>query len=203
MVNNGNETKQRYIDTLGPEFGRLFYEMYNEWVSGNVKLSEFRLLYGNLENVEYVKTFGNLFFGHIQDILLDDLLLNVTRLTDPVQSGKDKKNLTIQLFPNFLENEQLREEVVKGVGAAKNAAEFARDWRNRRISHKDYSLELGKNAEPLKPASLEKIGHALTAVHCVLNLINVRYLQTPIANSVHYLPKIEGMIRNLKRRGVQ
>lgn len=199
---NADETKQRYVDTLGLEFGRIFYELYNDWASGNVKLSEFRLLYGNIENVVYVNTFGGLFFGHIQAILLDDLLLNVTRLTDPVQSGKGKKNLTIQLFPDYVENEQLREEIFKGVGAAKNAADFARDWRNRRISHKDYNLEMGKDAEPLKNASLEKIGHALTAVHCVLNLVNVRYLNSPIANSVFYPPKIEGMIRNLKRRGV-
>lgn len=201
-MENAEETKQRHIDKLGPELGDVYNKLFEEWARGNVKLNEIRLLYGNLENVNYVNTFGGHFFGHIQDILLDDMLLNVTRLTDPVQSGRGKKNLTILLLPTLLENEAFRKEVNDGIEIAVVSSGFARDWRNRRIAHRDYNLEFNKNAEPLETANLQKIDHALTDVHTVLNLINERLLDGPMANLVWYLPKIEGMISNLKRRGV-
>ena len=213
------EVRQEYIDRLGPELGVVFDKLRVEWATGWIKLNEIRSLYGNHENVKYVNSFGGLFFGHIQGILRDDLLLNITRLTDPVNSGGSKKNLTIQLLPNLIDNldnrELSREEVDECVKTAVESSRFARDWRNRHIAHRDYKLELrhiahqdynleldDKNVEPLEDANRRKIDHALTRVHSVLNLINERLLDRPMANEVIYTHRIKGMIGNLKRRGV-
>ncbi len=196
------EVRQEYIDRLGPELGVVFDKLYVEWATGWIKLNEMRSLYGNHENVKYVNSFGGLFFGHIQGILWDDLLLNITRLTDPVNSGGSKKNLTIQLLPSLIDNRELSEEVDKCVKTAVESSRFARDWRDRHIAHRDYNLELDKNAEPLEDANRRKIDHALTGVHSVLDLINKRLLDGPMANEVIYTHRIKGMIRNLKRRGV-
>ena len=205
------EVRQEYIDRLGPELGVVFDKLRVEWATGWIKLNEIRSLYGNHENVKYVNSFGGLFFGHIQGILRDDLLLNITRLTDPVNSGGSKKNLTIQLLPNLIDNldnrELSREEVDECVKTAVESSRFARDWRDRHIAHRDYKLELdAKNAEPLKDANRREIDHALTDVHSVLNLIDERLLDRPMANEVIYPHGIKAMIGemigNLKRRGV-
>ena len=186
--------KQEYQDKLGAEFGAVFCGLRNDWASGLVRANEFRELFSNAERVKLLNAIsGGGFLWDIQHILRDDLMLRVSRLTDPIQTaGKD--NLTVKKLPEFCEKTELREEVQTLVNAAVKAAKFARDWRNRSISHVDLARAIAPNAEPLAPASLGQVAAALDAVHAVLNTISVRLLDEGIMNKVVFPPRARAFV---------
>ena len=186
--------KQEYQDKLGAEFGAVFSGLRNDWASGLVRSNEFRELFSNADRVELLNAIsGGGFLWDIQHILWDDLMLRVSRLTDPTQSAR-KDNLTVRKLPGFCEKPELREEVQTRVNTAVEAAKFARDWRNRRISHADLARAIAPNAEPLAPASLGQVVAALDAVHAVLNVISVRLLNERIMNKVVLPPRARAFV---------
>jgi hypothetical protein len=54
--------------------------------------------------------------------------------------------------------------------AAQKAA-FARDWRNRRIAHRDLNVALQQSSTPLAPATRAGVRECLAAIAAVLNVI--------------------------------
>ena len=140
-----------------------------EWSVGVIRFNEFEQLFGKAEHVELLNLVGGAFFAEVQRILWDDLLLCVTRLTDPPQTG-GKDNLTVKRLPNFCErDDELRKKVQGQVDAAKTAADSARLHRNQRISHKDLAYAIGDNELP--STTLGQIRRALDAVYAVLQTV--------------------------------
>ena len=157
-------------------------ELNAEWATGVARLDEFERLYGNAEHVALLNRVGAAFFGAVQQILWDDLLLRVTRLTDrPVSQGK--RNLSIQGLAEVCERAELPvEDLKEQVQVAVKAAEFARSHRNQRISHKDLDYAIG--GSDLPSTTLEQIRGALNAVHAVLQTVNMKYRRTNLSTSV-------------------
>ena len=137
---------------------------------------------------------GGGFTWDIQNVLWDDLLLRVCRLTDPPKSA-GKRNLTVTRLPAFCQQRDaaLHDHVAQLVQTAVQAAEFARDWRNRRISHSDLATAVG-TAKPLAPASLDNVTSALDAVHAVLNTISNALMDSQIANTVSVTPRARAFL---------
>ena len=193
-----DKTKREYQEKLGPELGAVFHGLWHDWVSGLMRSNEFRELFSNAAHVELLNAIGGGFMWDIQQILWDDLMLRVTRLTDPVRTG-GKTNLTVQALPSLCEDAELRSQIQSHVDAAVEAAEFARDWRNRRISHADLIRATDPNAEPLAPASLAQVATALNSVHTVLNAISLRLLDADIMNDVAMPPRARAFITNTEQ----
>jgi hypothetical protein len=60
------------------------------------------------------------------------------------------------------------------VDEAKAAAQFAIDWRNRRLAHRDLDLALRRSLRPLEPATRERVDAALAALVAVMNRVELR-----------------------------
>ena len=156
-----DKLKQEYQDKLGEEFGAVFHGLRNDWAWGLMRTQEFRELFSNAEDVELLNAIsGGGFLWDIQHIFWDDLMLRLTRLTDP-SSTAGKGNLTVQRLPDFCTDPELCNEVQRLVDVAVDAAGFARDLRNRRISHRDLTQAIWPNTEPLAPANLSQVETAL------------------------------------------
>ena len=97
-----DELKRDYQEKLGKKFGAIFNGVSYDWANGLVRLNEYRALFGDQDNIEFINTFSGPFMGDVQRVFRRDLLLHITRLTDRVGSG-DKKNLTVNrltvIFP--------------------------------------------------------------------------------------------------------
>ena len=131
-ISSLDETLDRLLDALG-----------EEWAYGVVRLTEFEKLFGKDEHIELLKDVGGAFFGDVQQILWDDLLLRITRLTDQADAGKGKDNLTVHRLQKFCERDELLLKKVKEqVEAADHAAKVARLHRDKRIGHKDLNYAL-------------------------------------------------------------
>ena len=192
-IEQSDRVKQKYMDKLGNEFGAIFHGLQNDWAVGLVRIKEFRKLFDNTTHIELLEALGGGFFTDIHHILWDDLMLHVTRLTDP-RSTAGKDNLTVQRLPTLCKDQGLHNEVQTLVDVAVDTAEFARDWRNRRISHTDLTRAMELDPEPLAPASTRQAAAALDAVHAVLNTISVRLLGEGIANDVVMRPRAAAFV---------
>ena len=185
----------KHQDELGEEFDAVFNGLQGHWAAGLVRLKEFRKLFGDAERVQLLNAItGGALLWDIQQILWDDLMLRVSRLTDPVGSGS-KLNLTVKKLPAFFcSDPKFCGNVKELVCAAVEAARFARDWRNRRISHSDLALIMSPNEKPLARATLQQVQVALDSVHAVLNTISKRQSNAAIDNDVSMSPKASAFV---------
>ena len=172
-------TLDRLLDALG-----------EEWAYGVVRLTEFEKLFGKDEHIELLKDVGGAFFGDVQQILWDDLLLRITRLTDQADAGKGKDNLTVHRLQKFCERDELLLKKVKEqVEAADHAAKVARLHRDKRIGHKDLNYALA-GIQP-QPTTLKQIRAALDAVRTVLNTVNAWHRRPSISPQVSVDPRVD------------
>jgi hypothetical protein len=65
----------------------------------------------------------------------------------------------------------LKDEVSKLIANAIKLTEFSRDWRNRRIAHRDLKLALEQPTTPLAAGSRAQVKDALKAIADVLNAV--------------------------------
>ena len=172
-----DEVEQQYLQAMGDNLGQLFYSLYNEHVWLYWKWGNYVVLFGsNPERVVLLNAAAPTFFKLVQDSLWEDVLLHICRLTDPHEIN-GKRNLSLQVLTAAVAP-AMKAEVKRLVGEAGLASEFARDWRNRHIAHRDLQLEIGKSARPLAPASRASVKSALEAISAVLNYIDHAYRDT-------------------------
>ena len=149
----------------------MFSLLKNEWADAEWLLQEYRDLFSDGERLKLLNRLAGGLLALLQRALWENLLLRVARLTDPVRTG-GHTNLTFQQLPDFFKEQRARHSELNGeVESAVAAAQFARDWRNRRIGHRDLSHALDDQARPLETASLQRVDKALASIHRVLQII--------------------------------
>ena len=134
---------KRCQEKLGEKLGAIFHGVSYDWANGLVRLNEYRALFGDPANIEFINTFSGPFMLDVQQVFWRDLLLHITRLTDPGKSG-GKQNITVLRLPDFrddpelrarfpdvCDDPELRTRVESLAATAAKSAESARDWRNR------------------------------------------------------------------------
>jgi hypothetical protein len=196
MNRTQEETKQYYIERMGKELGAIFSELRNEVLMLNLKWSEFLVLFCTKKIVDLLlKKSAPSFFLIIYNIMYDDALLHIERLTEKASSREGKyKYLTIQRLHDLIwekeekelecvEENEKKKEVNKKIQPLTNLknkaikkAKFAHEWRVRRIAHKELQLALKKpEVKPLVPASSAKVRDALEAIAEYLKAISDHY----------------------------
>lgn len=181
---SADQVRTEHIDKLGEPLGPVFLELRDDLAWLQVKWAEYRELYGTSpERIEVLNSAAGLFFRLLQDVLWEDALLHLCRLTDPT-AMRSKQNLSIKVLPGLITDVILRDAVTTLVEKAVASTEFARDWRNRRISHRDRALALGSGISPLVPASRAQVSDSISAIHRALNEINERLLGSTLADGV-------------------
>jgi hypothetical protein len=169
---SAQEVKEKDLATLGPELGSVYSALSNECTWAFMKWHEYVQMFGAAESrIDLLNEAAPQFFRVIQDVLWEDSLLHISRLTDQATMGRNK-NLSVQALPALINEPDLKEEVEGLVETAVKKAAFARDWRNRRIAHRDLGLALAESPKPLKEASRLKVKEALAAIAAVLNAID-------------------------------
>lgn len=161
---------------LNGELGELYRALWQEVAGLHVRWAHFVGLFGTSEErIALLNASASSIFRTVQDALWEALLLHLARLTDPPETAR-KPNLTIRRLVGAVANTPIEEAVRVHTDAALSACEFARDWRNRRLAHRDLDLATGKEAEPLAPTSRQAVKLALGALSRLLNLISQHHL---------------------------
>jgi len=179
-----DEVREEHLASMGPHLGPVYNALWNEVAWLHAKWHEYKELYGEKPpRLELLNRASGFFFRIVQDTLWEDTLLHLARLTDPSRSA-GRQNLTVLQLPSLVNDPGLREQLEALLTEAKSKAEFARDWRNRHIAHRDLDKALGKGAEPLAAASRNHVDEALRALAAVLNRVNTFYLKSTLTFDV-------------------
>jgi hypothetical protein len=168
------EVRQRYLEAMGSELGSMFYVLWNECVGLHWKWCELMALFGRSEErVKLLNSSAPSFFKVVQDCMWEDVTLHIARLMDPPRSS-GKQNLSLRCLPALVDD-AVRPELTKLVNLAATRCAFARDWRMRRIAHRDLNLALDKDVAQLSPATQTTVKDALKAISSVLNCLESHY----------------------------
>jgi hypothetical protein len=174
-----NDVKREHIEKLGDNLGPLFHELWNEVAWLYIKWEEYVELFGKTPSrIDLLNQSAPMFFRIVQDSLLENVLLNIARLTDLPKYLGNKSNISIQCLSGLVDKE-VQETISYQITDAIKKTDFCRDWRNRYIAHRDFKLVMSENAEPLKPASRAKVREALESIANVLNTISEYYMKKP------------------------
>jgi AbiU2 len=173
---SAEQVRARHIRDMGHELGAVYHALWNEVAWLHTKWNQYRQLYAHSpERVSFLNTVAGQFFAVVQQTLMDDILLHLTRLTDPPRSvGKD--NLTLLTLPELPIGPALASELKGLVQAAHRACKSMRSSRNQRIAHTDLSSALTSTFDP-HPKRIE-VEAALGAVRAVLNRLEMHYWQS-------------------------
>ncbi len=169
------DNSDKFLTSMGKQLGQLFFALHKEIIWLNVKWKQFCSLYAHTpQRLTLLNETAALFFRIIQNVLWDDVLLHIARLTDsPKSMGKD--NLTILRLPPAIPDKTISNEIQHLVDTTVKKSTFARDWRNRYLAHRDLSLVLQEKATPLSQVNHKNMDHALAALADTLNHIYVHY----------------------------
>ena len=185
---SAEENQARYIEKMGQKLGELFYATSIELSRAHWRWEQYRILFGEGQRqIDLLNEAAPIFFGIVHDVLFEDTLLAIARLVErPKPSGK--RVLTVKRFPPLLADPNLKEQVCTLIGKAKTSAQFAIDWRNRRLAHRDLDLSLSRSLEPLPPATREKVEESLSALRAVLDCIEIENCDGHVLYDISSVP---------------
>ncbi|WP_256579606.1 hypothetical protein [Pseudomonas sp. NC02] len=172
---NSEEVLAHHVETMGESLGTAFWHLNQQVLELHLVWEQYTQLFGEGEDtVKMLNETAGLFFMVVQDALWDSVLLGVSKLTDPAQTGKNK-NLSIQSLPDLIADDTLRGRVSDLCEEALVKATHARDHRNKRIAHQDQQYFYDRAARPLGGVSRALVKEMLHAITAVMNEINVFY----------------------------
>lgn len=180
MSSNNSQTaakiRENNIETLGQDLGELYTELWQDLARLHLKNEEYLALFSaDPARFELLNRTAPRFFRLIQSSLWNDILLGITRISDK-RSTSGNANLTVHRLPELNLYTDITDDLNLLLIEVNRSTEFARDWRNRHIAHRDLTLALqDQPAEPLAEASLNHVNEALSALAKVLNCISQRY----------------------------
>lgn len=185
--------------------GKLHYDLWNEVVWLHAKWGQFRQLFGATpERVDLLNRTAPVFFYFLQDVMFEDVLLHICRLTDPPETGRGhRQNLTLLRLETVIEVPQLRTEVAALLQDVSARSAFARDWRNRHIAHRDLPTARGLHPQPLAPASRQHVEDALGAIRAVMNRAQSYYQDSEVAYDAFQEPGDAESLLYYLERGVK
>ncbi len=169
-----NQIRSRKIAAMGTDLGTIHHELSQQLMWLHSKWQEYRALFAHsAARVEQLNRTAPFFFGMIQQVLFNDVLLHLARLTDPPRTGS-RENLTFQRLPALVDA-SLRRQVDRRLRAVLKKTEFARDRRNRVIAHCDLPTLRNLHPRRLAHASRRRVGNALDSMADLMNHIESHY----------------------------
>lgn len=169
------EAKAANIAVMGEALGAVYSELWQEvaWIHNN--WAHYQELFGtNPSRIDLLNAVAPSLFRTVQDALFEAVLLHLARLTDHALSV-GKPNLSLRRLAELAADGGAGVRVTEATSVAVAATEFARDWRNRKLAHRDLGLALGQPVTPLAAASRVAVKDALAAVVDVLNAVSAHY----------------------------
>ena len=162
----------------------IFESIESEIIWLHSKWKIYRQLYGtNEERINQLNRSASTFFRLVQDVLFNDIVLSISRLTDPSKTfGRDNRSLE-QLITLIDEKKHpdLIQILREKLNNLKTQSGPFRKRRNKKIAHSDLLTALSIQSEPLPDISRQSIENALEITRDFMNQINIHFVGIPTA----------------------
>jgi hypothetical protein len=199
MNRNPEELKKYHVQRMGDKLGSFFNQLYNQVAQFYYKFNEYNELFGkNPLRVDLLNKAAPNFFYLVQKTMEDDMLLHISRLTDPLKShrgkyeyftinrlytlimekeleGVDEKELDVKKKEAAKKNQPLKDHINEAI----NKAKHIREHRNKRIAHIE-NPSVSKNVKPPVKLIIADLRYAIEDIAAVLNYVASHYLGSTI-----------------------
>ncbi len=192
-----DQVRDRDLAVLGPRLGPIYNALSTEVSTLHVRWKQYRALFGHSpDRIALLNETGALFFRVVHDVLWENTLLSMARVTDNPGAGKRAK-LSLMALGSVIDGELGIE--VKALADTANAG-FVRDLRNRRFAHRNLTLALGTAAEPIPAIGRRDIEATLAAIRAVLNRVELHYFSSRVAyeETIPHLGGAEAVVAYLQ-----
>lgn len=184
---SADEIEREHLRVFGEDLGSLYHALHNEVVWLHAKWSEYKKLYAESpERVDLLNDSAGHFFSVVQEVMWENVLMHISRLTDPAVQGKHN-NLTLLKLPEAVTDPSLAKKLSEQTALAKSKAEFAKMRRNKIHAHQELSLALGDKSVQLPAASRAHVEEVLKLFREILNLIQRKYMNNSTTAYDHFL----------------
>jgi len=159
---------------------KLWNVLYRETVWLHGRWIMYRQLFGtSQERIDVLNQSAGTFFQVLNQTLLHEVQLSLSKLGDPAETRGRKKNLTLralqQVIPEFTHSIDFNEQIVTQLDWYDSACEQIRIRRNTWIAHFDRSTMLDALITPLEGPSRSEIEIALSALREVMNSVEFHF----------------------------
>jgi hypothetical protein len=134
------------------------------------------------ERIAFLNDCAYTFFGMLQNVLLDDVQLGLSKLGDPSQIGRHR-NLTLATLQESiatLNEPVLTAQLAQALSTYQIKSADVRDRRNKRIAHLDFNTSMQKATGGLTTPSRREIEETLDALRKFMNVVAGRFGNTQI-----------------------
>ncbi len=174
-----------------PLFQRVswLHTQWNEWV---------QLYAQSQQTVGLLNQTAPAFFWMVQTAMLERILLTITKLTDPAETGR-KENLSLARLVQTVDansHSQARKELNQAIKFVQDQSSLARDARNRIIAHDDLPTAQQK-AQPVSAliGTTQYIDSILANIRLIMNTVEKAYGVNPVSYEA-VIPPLGG-VKNL------
>jgi hypothetical protein len=173
------------------EVYEIYKPLFNQVSHLHAKWGIFCQLYASSsEIIDLLNSSAAGFFRVCQDVLAYDILLTISRLTDPKQTGK-RDNLSLERLVESIDGvkfPKLKDEIEQFLVASKAKCSFARELRNKLIAHNDLAENLQSNGALISMATKKNIEDALESIRNVMNVVASYFENSTVAYELASMP---------------
>lgn len=160
--------------TMSPELQQDYDLLQNEVGALGYRLREYTAVFAPThERVNLLNSVAHVFFRMLSESLWADMLMHLGRLTDPATQG-GFENLSLQRLPAIVAD-QCKSEVQAAVAAAVQAAQFARDRRNKVYAHRDLIVVRDPMNAKFTLGSVDQMREAIERCEAALDAVALYY----------------------------
>ena len=182
------------MDQIPPSFTEIFYELRNQITWLHSRWIIYRQLFGHSERrIELLNECASVFFYIIQEVLLGEVLVALSKLTDPARS-MNHDNLSLEQLQSRTEAEgktQLTTILRNLLDRLHGKCQTFRLHRNKRLAHFDLTTAMQSTPNLLPGISREMIEEALKLVREYMNTIEEHYNQSETGYE-HFIMSSDG-----------
>lgn len=180
---SAKDAKVANVGKMGQALGEQFSALWQELAGLHSRWGEFVDLYADKPSrIELMNRIAPAFFRFTQDAMMEQTVLHIARLIDPPYSAGDTKktNLTLRGLPELISDATAKAEVSALIEDVTKKAEFAKQWRDKWLAHRDLRLSLEDNPHSagLPEAEAKQITDVLASMAAVLNAVDRHFNDT-------------------------
>jgi hypothetical protein len=166
---------------MGQDLGQLYHELEDDvsWLLD--KWGELKELFDKgQDRIDLLNEAASSFFYIVRQVLYEDVMLHLSRLTDPPQSNSKSlrrkvPNLSFLSLEGLILDQTLKTRVKAATDQIVKNCKFAREYRNRLLAHSDLMTRRSTHPTPLPNVDKVMVEDALAAIRDLHGLLGQHY----------------------------
>lgn len=166
------------MSSIPSNVNEIFQELKTEVTWLHARWIIYRQLFAQApKRIDLLNECASTFFYTIQDVLIGDVQIALSKLTDPARTGANE-NLSFEQLQERVEKQgepSLQTTLRQILDELKQKCVPFRTWRNKRLAHLDLTTAMKSTLNPLPGISRQMVEEALDLVRKYLNAIQIHY----------------------------